>query len=264
MKINNVDLNIKIQGDGPSFIWGHGLTANMALDDISGWFQWDSLANAARVIRYDARGHGKSEGSYDPKNYVWSNLAKDMVAIMDDLEIDAFVAGGQSMGCATSIYAALAAPKRVSTLVLVNPPTGWETRAEQAAIYDQLAGLVEAQGVAALVGLLKQRPLLPGWLLEAQPEVGDGYLEAVSMLDAKVLPQILRGARLCDLPARDELRTLQMPTLILAWVNDATHPISTAEELDTLLPNSRLVIAEGMDDVSTWPRLMREFITSIS
>ncbi len=40
-----------------------------------------------------------------------------------------FVAGGSSMGCATSIYAALLAPERMKALVLVIPPTAWETRA---------------------------------------------------------------------------------------------------------------------------------------
>jgi pimeloyl-ACP methyl ester carboxylesterase len=187
-----------------------------------------------------------------------------MVAIMDALGIDIFVAGGQSMGCATAIYAALQAPERVSGLLLVNPPTAWETRAAQAAIYDQLAGIVEAKGPAVLAGLMQQQPLLPSWLIAAQPEIQEGYLATVQTFDEKVLPTILRGAKLCDLPARERLETLDMPALILAWVDDATHPLATAEELDALLPESRLVIAEGVDDLALWPGLMHSFVADLS
>jgi 3-oxoadipate enol-lactonase len=88
-------------------------------------------------------------------------------------------------------------------------------------------------------------------------------LEAVRALDPQVLPQVLRGARLCDLPPRDELKALTVPALLLAWVEDATHPLATAEELDALLPESELVIAQGIGAVQRWPEQIREFISSL-
>lgn len=264
MKINNVELNVQVSGDGIPFLWAHGLMGTMALEDSANWFQWDGLSEQVKLIRYDARGHGQSEGTLEPQDYHWSELAKDMIAIADSLDLDTFVAGGQSMGCATALYAALLAPERVSGLVLVNPPTAWETRAAQSAIYDQLAALVETQGVAVLVGLMQQQPLLPAWLLEAQPEIGEGYLRVVQAFDPQILPQILRGAKLCDLAPRSELETLGMPALILPWVDDATHPLATAEELDALLPESSMVIAADLDDVGSWSGLMGTFITDLA
>ncbi len=264
MQVRGVDLNVSVQGDKTPFLWGHGLMASMAVEDASGWFRWEDAEDVARLVRYDARGHGMSEGSLLPEDYHWLSLAKDMDAIAGNLGIDSYVAGGQSMGCATALYAALAAPERVSGLVLVNPPTAWETRATQSVIYDQLAGLVEAQGVGVLVGLMKQQPLLPGWLLQAQPDLEESYLSAVQGMDEKVLAQILRGAKLCDLPPRGELKALSVPALILAWVDDPTHPLATAEELDVLLPESQLAIAEGMDGVQDWPQLIGRFVASLS
>jgi 3-oxoadipate enol-lactonase len=263
LKVNGVDLNVKVQGDKTPLIWAHGLMSSMALEDATGWFEWERILGTARLIRYDARGHGLSEGSYSPEDYRWFNLAKDMIAIADNLDLETFVAGGQSMGCATSLYAALAGPRRVSALLLVNPPTAWETRPAQAAIYDQLAGLVEEQGVAVLVDLMKQQPLLPGWLLQAQPELEEGHLEVVRAFHGKVLLLVLRGAKLCDLPPRRELRRLKMPALILAWVDDATHPLAVAEELDALLPASRLEIARNREDLRTWPQLIHGFVASL-
>ena len=131
MQISNLEFNVQVSGEGPAFIWAHGLTASMVSEDLLGIFEWDEFLDNIQLLRYDARGHGETEPSYTPADYHWSNLAKDMLSVADALGIDEFVAGGQSMGCATTIYAGLMAPERIKGLVLMNPPTAWETRAAQ-------------------------------------------------------------------------------------------------------------------------------------
>ncbi|MHA1722580.1 MAG: alpha/beta fold hydrolase [Candidatus Baldrarchaeia archaeon] len=266
MKINvgNLNLYVKISGKGIPFIWAHGLMGSTQFDDIANWFNWDALSDVVKLIRYDARGHGLSDASYTPEDYRWSNLAKDMIAIADSLDIDTFIAGGQSMGCATAIYTSLAVPERVLGLVLATPPTAWEVRTTQSAIWEQLAKLIETRGVKALVGLLKQRPLLPEWLLKSQPEILENLLKFFQTLNEKVLPIILRGAALSNLPPRNKLKSLKIPTLILAWADDATHPLTVAEELNELLPNSQLIIANNFNDLKTWPQIIRNFVTKLA
>src|SRR6185369_6760014 len=146
MRVNGLELNVRIVGEGYPFIWGHGLMASMAMEDAMSLFEWDHLAEGERMVRYDARGHGRSEASANLDDYSWANLGRDMLALADALEIERFIAGGQSMGSATALYAALAAPERVKALLLVNPPTAWETRAAQGAVYEQMADLVAQQG----------------------------------------------------------------------------------------------------------------------
>src|SRR5579885_1383374 len=133
MKVNGVELNVKITGaeNGIPFIWAHGLMASMAADDLVSWIKWDQLSDILRLVRYDARGHGQSEATANLPDYQWAALAQDMLALADQVGFTQFVAGGQSMGCATAIYAALAAPERIKGLVLMNVPTAWETRAAQ-------------------------------------------------------------------------------------------------------------------------------------
>ena len=264
MKVNGVELAVNIEGDGVPFIWAHGLTLSMSVEDSIGVFDWSGCAEVCKCIRYDARGHGKSRGSLVTEDYVWSSLAKDMIGIADGLGIDRFIAGGMSMGCATAVCAAMSAPERVIGLVLVTPPTAWETRAAQAAIYDLLADIVETKGASALQNLMRVRPLLPEWLLPTCPGAFETHMKQIQSLDAGVLAQIFRGAKLCNFQSRDELKKLKMPALILAWVDDATHPVSTAEEFKTLLPGSRLVVASSVDDVKTWPGLIRDFISKLS
>ena len=263
MIIDKVNLNVKISGNKTPFIWAHGLMGSMALEDITGWFQWDSFTDDVKLIRYDARGHGHSEATFKPEDYHWSNLANDLVKVMDNLDISTFIAGGQSMGCATSLYAALSAPRRVSSLILVNPPTAWKTRKGQTEIYEQLSNLVKTKGTSAFASIMEMQPLLPDWLLQGFPELQKHYVNVIRNFDSEKLQVILKGAKGCDLPPRENLKNLHMPALILAWTDDVSHPLSTAEELNALMPNSRLDVAEDIEGLMTWPQKIMNFIISI-
>jgi pimeloyl-ACP methyl ester carboxylesterase len=82
-------------------------------------------------------------------------------------------------------------------------------------------------------------------------------------MNGKTLSTILRGAGLCDLPQPDDLKSLDMPALILAWEGDKSHPVETAEILDQMMPQSTLHIARDIFDFKTWPRLMRDFAADV-
>jgi 3-oxoadipate enol-lactonase len=71
MKVNGVELAANIEGDGVPFIWAHGLTLSMSVEDSTGLFDWSGCAGVCKCIRYDARGHGKSQGSLVTEDYVW-------------------------------------------------------------------------------------------------------------------------------------------------------------------------------------------------
>ena len=77
--------------------------ASIVSEDALDLFEWDKFPKEKRLVRYDARGHGKTEPSYSPADYHWENLAKDMISIADKLGVEKLITGGQSMGCATTI-----------------------------------------------------------------------------------------------------------------------------------------------------------------
>jgi pimeloyl-ACP methyl ester carboxylesterase len=164
------------------------------------------------------------------------------------------------MGCATTLFAALQAPKRIQALVLIHPPTAWETRSAKAGEYELMANVIEKTNIATLVEQARQQPMTPAWLFEAHPEFVTAYLDELAQTDPKQLALLYRGARLCNLPERETLRSLTMPALILAWEGDPGHPLSTAEELARLLPNSHLVIARNMQDLEQWTTEIISFL----
>ncbi|CAN5489612.1 alpha/beta hydrolase [soil metagenome] len=246
----------------PWFVWGHGLTSSMADDDELGLIDWTRTADVASVLRYDARGHGSTGSSSDLAGYHWRSLADDQLVLADHLGIDRYVAGGASMGCATALYAALAAPHRIMALVLAIPPTAWETRAAQIEGYELSARLVEAGEIDLLVAGAAERPPpdpfvgMPGWR--------DRFGQMARATAPDRLARVLRGAGATDLPSTDALASISVPTIVLAWTGDAGHPVSTAERLAELIPAARLHVASTLDQLTGWTDLVIEFVDGVA
>ena len=243
-----------------TFVWAHGLNSCMAHEDELGLFDWSSCEAVSRVVRYDARGHGDCECyNYEDRAYQWSSMVDDMLRAPGQ---GPFVAGGASMGAATALYTALRAPRRVQGLVLATPPTAWEDRPAQAQVYEAAARLVERRGMP---GYLKAVSAVsqPRILAEELPEARTIWLRHLRRMDEKAVPCILRGAAASDLPSREEIHSIVMPTLILAWTGDPAHPVSTAEKLAELIVMSELHVAEDLAAVRRWPELVRDFLGGI-
>ena len=255
MKVGDIDLAVREKGRGQVFLWGHGLLSSMAQEDEIGAFDWTPVADTMRLVRYDARGHGDSGSTDDPKASEWPALATDMLGLADGLGAEQLVLGGASMGCATALYAALAAPDRVDKLVLVIPPTAWSTRTAQRRMYRVGATVVATAGLGAFATVLRSQPA-PRRLARAR-EVS---LRHLAQADRRGVVASLRGAGRSDLPARSRLETLQIPALILAWHDDPVHPVSTATTLAATLPVATLHEARTDHDVERWPELVHGFL----
>lgn len=235
---------------GPVALTLHGVTSSRANDEASG-FDWPTALHAHRVVSYDARGHGRSTGRPAPEDYEWSRLAGDLIALADEYSPDAPVdAIGASMGAATILHAVLQRPDRFRRLVLVIPPTAWATREAQADSYRDGADLIERYGMARFNAVRRLTAPPPA----AAPESPDPDVEE------SLLPSILRGAALSDLPEPYELARIDQQVLILAWIDDLGHPLSTAERLADLIPHAQIRVAQDHDDVLTWPTLADEFL----
>ena len=229
------------------FLWGHGLLSSMAAEDAVRVFDWSGVVDDGwRLVRYDARGHGDSPGDNRPASYHWTDLSNDQLDLIDGTA----VIGGASMGAATALTTAADAPDRVRGLVLCIPPTAWETRPRQVRVYRLGARLAGALGGGGFEVLSRFAPVPPALAGHNMRE-----LLSVSAMPRARLAAILRGAAESDLPDPDELARLTMPTLILAWTGDASHPISTAERLHDLIDGSELQVAECSEDLDTWPAL---------
>lgn len=238
---------------GRTAIWAHGLTSSATAQETVGMFDWSPVTRDHRLIRYDARGHGRSTGGADPEQYTWPNLGRDLLGLLDSVSPDEPVAGiGSSMGTATLLWAAVAEPHRFHHLVLTTPPTAGQVRAAHVVAYRAGADLIERSGLAAYEAASAGPP----------PAVLSGLAEARTPIAVpeSLLPSVLRGAARSDLPADVELRALRIPTLVLAWSGDPGHPLSTARRLATVIPGAQLCVADTPGQLREWPQGVADFL----
>ncbi len=257
--IRGVDLVHDLSGDGPDLVWGHGLTRSMATEDALSMLDWAAIRESNRVLRYDARGHGDSGSTPDPTDYSWRSLAEDQLALADHLGIGSYVAGGASMGCATALHAAVLAPERIRGLVLVIPPTAWHTRAAQVDAYAAMADLVAAGDHATLLAGAAARPVPDPFADD--PRWQQRFPELLQNTDPERLARIFRGAGTADLPPPDEIATIEVPTMILAWTGDPGHPVTTAARLQELIGGSELTVATTADGFASWTGRVQRFLS---
>jgi len=263
MRARGIEIATKVAGpaDGPVLLWGHSLMGSMSQEEASGLMPWRGLDAKVRVVRWDARGHGASEVTKSPDDYHWRELAKDLWAVADGLGVGKAVVGGVSMGAGTALHAATLAPERTLGLVLMAPPTAWDSRPRQRRLYRALARLTELVGLhpIRLFGELSGHAARNPSLGRLQRSVMRGLRSA----DARAIRAAVRGAALSDLPPPESFEALDVPTLILAWKDDWSHPLSTARELAKRLPNARLEVMGETSEIDDWPGLLRSFVGSL-
>ncbi|WP_422933481.1 alpha/beta fold hydrolase [Sinomonas sp. P47F7] len=239
---------------GPLVVQLHGLTSSRERDGQLGL----NLARALRghrILRYDARGHGRSTGTLDEADYTWPRLADDLLALLDHVAPGERAHGvGPSMGTGTLLHAAVKDPDRFGSLTLVTPPTAWKSRAEQRQTYLANAALVEREGVAAFV---EQGSTAP-----SPPALADAPETRIAVRQSLV-PTVMRGAATTDLPKKKTIAAVEVPTLVLAWSGDRSHPLTTAHQLHARMPRSRIVVARTPYGIMAWPGLFAEFITTV-
>jgi pimeloyl-ACP methyl ester carboxylesterase len=256
-RVGGVEIAVVDEGSGPAFFWGHGFSSSTA-QESAGLVDWSRLAARHRIVRWDAPGHGGSGGGDDPGRYRWEMLGRGLGPLADALGIDTFAAGGVSMGAAGALWAAVAYPERVTGLVLGLPPTAYETRAPQADRYAAGAELAEREGVDAYMAVARDEPVA-----EILRDLV-GSWDVTPQIRADLLPAVLRGAATSDLPPLDAVCSVGVPVLILAWVGDPGHPLSTAELLAETLPHAALQVAQNLTDVLGWTDCVEAFLDRVA
>ena len=201
------------RGDsGPAVLLVHAL----GLD----WQMWDHtmdrLAAGWRVFAYDVRGHGFAAGS--PSPYTMQDTARDLVGVLDALDVDRAHVVGLSFGGAIAQTAAVSHPERFASLSLLattdHPFEAFEGRARSG----------EVDGMAAQVVPSLTRWFTPGAI--ALNGWGVRYArERVLRGDATDWAAAWRAFQ--GLDVRDRLAEFEPPTLVLAGEAD----LSTTPEI---------------------------------
>jgi len=111
---NGLRIHYQQVGEGPDLVMVHGLTGNLAVWHLR---IVPELSERFRVLTYDLRGHGLSDTP--PAGYTPDDMAEDLLALLDALEIERPLIAGHSYGADIALYLALRHPERVREVIAI-------------------------------------------------------------------------------------------------------------------------------------------------
>ncbi len=251
-------------GDGTRLFWGaRGQGTPVVLNDGIGCdgFAWKylqpHLAADHRVVHWHYRAHGRSGLPVDPARIDLPAHARDLVSVLDALEIENAVLVGHSMGTQVALETLRLAPERVRALVLMCGSYGKVTATFHGSdmLKQVLPAILDAvdrrKGLArALWGRIPAK--LAFHIARLSKEVDAlsireedfrPYMEHVSAMDPSIFLKMLRSAG--EHTAEDLLERVQVPTLVISAERDTFTPPVLAQHMAEAIPTAELFVLRG-------------------
>jgi len=228
-------LNTVSLGDGPAFVFQHGLCADAA--QTTEVFPADA---GFRLLTVECRGHGRSEAA-GPQSFSLACFADDVAATIEDLAIAPAVVGGISMGAAIALRLAVHRPELVRALVLARPAWIAEPSPPNMRPYAEVGELLARHPP----GAARARFEASDTAARLRERAPDNFISLIGFLSRR--PRRVTAELLTRISAdgpgvsRDQLAALRLPALIIGHGKDEAHPLAYAEKLADLIPDSRLV-----------------------
>jgi 3-oxoadipate enol-lactonase len=232
---DGIRIHYEIEGraDGPPLLFSNSLGTNLKM--------WDGQVSEAvgmgfRVIRYDQRGHGKSGTPAGP--YTLERLGRDVIDLLDALDLEKVALCGLSMGGMTGIWLALNHPRRFSRMALCNtavfmpPREMWEGR---------ITAVLEG-GVQAVAETVIERWFTQGFRTDAPAEV-DRIRQM--LLSTDPVGYVGCSAAIRDMDLRDFLGTIETPVLVVVGTHDPATPPERGQYIVERVPGAQKVALDA-------------------
>jgi pimeloyl-ACP methyl ester carboxylesterase len=207
------------------------------------------LAERHRVVAFDHRGTGAS--SRPNGAFSLEDLARDALAVLDDVGAKKAHVVGLSMGGMIAQLLALDHPERVEKLVLLSTHCG----GSQAVMpFPELAAhLFPAPGTPAdvVVRTRLQAIAAPGWAAKNGEEIERRVASALaSRMSMRTYRAQMEAILASDRYAR--LEEISAPTLVVHGDVDPLVPYPNGEILARRIPGARLVTLSGVGHLPMW------------
>jgi 3-oxoadipate enol-lactonase len=227
-------LNVDVTGaaDRPTVLLAHSVGCDLTLWDR----QVDALKSELHILRYDARGHGRSAAPAAP--YTIEQLAADALAILDHFGIQRAHLCGLSLGGTLGQWLALNAPQRLASLTLCDTAArlgtveGWQSRIDA----------VLAGGTASIADLSMTR-FFSERFREQEPATVERFRQTLIGTPDQGFAGCCAVLRDCDF--RSKLPAIAVPTLVMGGLLDVPTPPADSRELAAAIPDAKLVLLDA-------------------
>lgn len=231
-----------------STMWGRDAAGNTKLSPLPGF----------QAIALDCRGHGKSAKPHEPERY-GSEMANDVVRLLDHLKIKKAHLIGYSMGAFIAGKVVATHPDRVRSVIYGG----------QAPLLTGESGSKEIEVFAKAVEDGKgMGPYLKHVRPELDPAVSDGL--AKMMFEGKDLKAwALAGLSFGGLEVtKESLNRKEIPALFIHGSKESASTITRVAALRSSIVGSRVKVVEGGDHISTLAKpdfgtAIRDFLMSV-
>ncbi len=226
-------------GDGPPLLLLHGLGS--CGDD---WlFQTPEFSTRFRVIAPNLRGHQPSSLIAGPITV--ADLAADIAALMDVLDVAAAHVVGLSLGGLVAQQLAIDFPRKVKRLVLTNAFAHlWPTSLREVVILSRRAI------VSALLPLTATARIVAADLFSRPEQLPyrQAVLDRIAANDARSYRYLVGAIRRFD--TRRQLDRITAPTLIVTGDRDNVVPRGCQQQLANGIPDSRWIVVKDSGHVT--------------
>ena len=244
-RVREIELAYDASGNGSPLVLLHGFPFNRTL-----WReQVEAFRGRYRCICVDLRGHGETTATGDI--VTMEEMAADVAALLDELQIERVALGGLSMGGYVALAFYRSFPERVRALILADTRPQADTE-EARRSREETAMRVLREGMTVIADAMLPKLLAPSTHAE-RPDIVARVREMILNTNSQGAVAALRGMA----ARRDQtelLHKIQCPTLIMAGSLDAITPPGDAEALHCEIRGSHLEVIEGAGHVSNLER----------
>lgn len=256
---NGIKINYVLEGQGSVVAMSHSLACNLHMWDE----QAKALASRYRVLRFDTRGHGRSDAPAGV--YTLEQMADDVAGLLAALGIEQTHFVGLSLGGMIGQALALKYPRMMKSLTLCDTTSRYPP--EAAAVWEERIQIVQAQGMEPVV-----EPTLGRWFNEPfRIQHREAVGRVAAMIRATPPSGYIGGCHAIQkVNYTDRLGELNCPALIVVGEDDPATPVAMAREIHNAIADSKLAVLprashlSNIEQTESFNRTLLNFLDRVS
>ncbi len=241
--INEIQLAYTDEGQGTPLVFLHAFP----LSSVMWQPQIQVLKNSNRVITLDLRGHGESDALL--WNFTLDDYAKDVIGLLDNLNIAQAVFIGLSMGGYTLLSLYRNFPDRVKAMVLADTRAQADSQAGKTG-RQAMTQLAYKVGTSAIADVMLPKLLAPS-TVQQRPDLVDQVRNMILHTSTEgIITDLMAMAARPD--STDLLSTITCPTLVIVGEDDVATPVAESHYIAERIAGSTLVTIPGAGHLSNF------------
>lgn len=225
--------------DRTTIVFVHGVCGSSS----AFWEFEKKLGEKYNILAYDLRGHGLSKRYREYSDYKIENFSKDLLELVNYLNIKKFVIISHSFGTFVSLDFIAKHQDRLLGIIFLSPHFNFSLMPEAKMAKPILNVLIK---IKFPISKTKKRKQLD--YLKDYPNSGDFNLRRTfaDISNTGLRPYLYVARQIYSFDGENILRNIHIPTLIIHGKADTIFPVKWGMLMASKIPNSKIVLLENV------------------